>query len=60
LLKVVHSVGKKTLIFGNGGIAAITSHFSVDFAKNAVYDVSIIMNDLITCFSNDYGFERWM
>ena len=34
-LKDVHSAGKKTLIFGNGGSAAITSHFSVDLTKNA-------------------------
>ena len=27
--------GKKTLIFGNGGSAAIASHFSVDMTKNA-------------------------
>ena len=27
--------GKKTLIFGNGGSAAIASHFSVDITKNA-------------------------
>ena len=27
--------GKKTLIFGNGGSAAIASHFSVDLTKNA-------------------------
>ncbi len=30
LLKNVHSTGKKTLIFGNGGSAALASHFSVD------------------------------
>ena len=26
---------KKTMIFGNGGSAAIASHFSVDLTKNA-------------------------
>ena len=35
LLKAVHSDGKKTLIFGNGGSAAIASHFSVDLTKLA-------------------------
>jgi len=61
LLKNVNSVGKKTLIFGNGGSAAISSHFSVDLTKNAgLRCVNFNEADLITCFANDYGFERWV
>ena len=61
LLKVVHSDGKKTLIFGNGGSAAIASHFSVDLTKNAgLRCINCNEADLITCFANDYGFERWV
>ncbi len=61
LLKNVNSVGKKTLIFGNGGSAAIASHFSVDLTKNAgLRCVNFNEADLITCFANDYGFERWV
>ena len=61
LLKDVHSVGKKTLIFGNGGSAAISSHFSVDLTKNAgLRCVNFNEANLITCFANDYGFERWV
>ena len=61
LLKNVNAEGKKTLIFGNGGSAAISSHFSVDLTKNAgLRCVNFNEADLITCFSNDYGFERWM
>jgi len=53
--------GNKTLIFGNGGSAAIASHFSVDLTKNAkVRCVNFNESDLITCFSNDYGFENWI
>ena len=53
--------GKKTLIFGNGGSAAIASHFSVDLTKNAkVRCVNFNEADLLTCFSNDYGYERWV
>ena len=60
LLKNVHSAGKKTLIFGNGGSAAMASHFSVDLTKNAgLRCVNFNEADLITCFANDYGFERW-
>jgi len=53
--------GKKTLIFGNGGSAAIASHFSVDITKNAgVRCVNFNEPDLLTCFSNDYGYEKWV
>ena len=61
LLQMVHSAGKKILIFGNGGSAAIASHFSVDLTKNAkMRCVNFNEADLITCFSNDYGYERWV
>ena len=61
LLNEVHCDGKKTLIFGNGGSAAIASHFSVDLTKNAGIRCSNYNEaDLITCFSNDYGYEKWV
>ena len=51
----------KVLIFGNGGSAAIASHASVDLTKNAsVRSVNFNEADLITCFSNDYGFDKWV
>ena len=51
----------KVLIFGNGGSAAIASHVSVDLTKNAkLRTVNFNEADLITCFSNDYGYERWV
>ena len=51
----------KIMIFGNGGSAAIASHFSVDLTKNAkVRCVNFNESDLITCFSNDYGYENWV
>ena len=53
--------GGKILIFGNGGSAAIASHFSVDLTKNAkVRSVNFNEADLITCFANDFGFENWI
>ena len=61
LLKTVNSDGKKTLIFGNGGSAAIASHFSVDLTKNAgLRCVNYNEADLITCFANDYGYAHWV
>jgi len=51
----------KTMIFGNGGSAAIASHVSVDLTKNAnIRTVNFNEADLITCFSNDYGYARWI
>jgi len=61
LLREVHSQKKKVLIFGNGGSAAMASHFSVDLTKNAgLRCVNCNEADLITCFANDYGFEHWV
>ena len=52
---------KKIMIFGNGGSAAIASHFSVDLTKNAkIRCFNFNEADLITCFSNDYGYEKWV
>ena len=52
---------KKIMIFGNGGSASIASHFSVDLTKNAkIRCVNCNEADLITCFSNDYGYEHWI
>lgn len=52
---------KKIIIFGNGGSSSIGSHFSVDLTKNAkVRCLNLNEYNLITCFSNDYGFEKWI
>tara|TARA_B110000008_G_C16708125_1_gene459637 strand:- start:79 stop:645 length:567 start_codon:yes stop_codon:yes gene_type:complete len=60
LLLEVSKNNKKVLIFGNGGSAAIASHFSVDLTKNAkLRCVNFNEADLITCFANDYGFDHW-
>ena len=51
----------KILIFGNGGSASISNHFSLDLTKNAkVRCVNFNDSSLITCFANDYGFEHWI
>ena len=53
--------GNKLLIFGNGGSAAISSHFSVDMTKiGQIRTVNFNESDLLTCFSNDYGYENWV
>ncbi len=52
---------RKIIFVGNGGSASIAGHLTVDFT-NAVGIRSINFNDpgIITCFSNDYGYENWV
>ena len=58
ILKVSNN-GKKLIIAGNGGSAAMASHVSVDFTKAAgIKAINFNEADLLTCFANDYGFER--
>jgi D-sedoheptulose 7-phosphate isomerase len=51
--------GNKLIFIGNGGSAAIASHQAVDYWKNGGLE-AIAFNDasLLTCISNDFGYER--
>lgn len=52
---------KKVIIFGNGGSSAIASHFALDLTNvGNVRCVNFSDSALITCFSNDYGFDNWI
>ena len=60
-LEHIHQNGKKIMIMGNGGSAAMASHVAVDFSKNAkIRMVNFNEADLITCLANDYGYDNWM
>ena len=51
----------KVLLGGNGASAAIASHAAVDLTKQAgVRSLTLFDPPLITAFSNDYGYERWL
>jgi D-sedoheptulose 7-phosphate isomerase len=53
--------GKKVVVVGNGGSAAIASHVAVDLTKVLkIRTVNFNEADLITCFANDYGYENWV
>jgi len=53
--------GRKVIIVGNGGSAAIASHVAVDFTKVAkIRAINFNEADLITCFANDYGYDQWV
>jgi len=57
-LKKVKKTDKKVIFIGNGGSAGIASHQSIDYWKNGGIP-AICFNDpsLLTCLSNDYGYE---
>jgi len=50
----------KIILIGNGGSAAIASHVTIDLTKAAnVRSINFNEGSLLTCFSNDYGYEYW-
>ena len=58
-IKAASNAGNKLIIAGNGGSAAMASHVTVDFTKAAgIRAINFNEADLLTCFSNDYGFEQ--
>ena len=51
----------KLIFAGNGASASIASHAAVDFTKQAkVRATAFNDHNLITAFSNDYGYENWV
>ena len=60
LIKVTKLNSGKIIILGNGGSAAIASHVSIDLTKAAnIRSINFNEASLLTCFSNDYGYEHW-
>jgi len=57
-IKKVQETDNKLMFIGNGGSAAIASHQAIDFWKNGKVPATAF-NDvsLLTCLSNDYGYE---
>ena len=51
----------KVIIAGNGGSSSIASHLSIDLTKQAkIRTINFNESNLITCFSNDFGYENWL
>lgn len=61
LIVNTHSLDGKIIICGNGGSSATASHVSVDLNINCkVKTINFNEYNLITCFSNDFGYENWI
>lgn len=61
LIVATRGAGQKVIVVGNGGSAAIANHLSVDLTKAAgIRTVNFNDASLLTCFSNDYGYEHWV
>ena len=61
IIKQVKKNKKKVILVGNGGSAAMASHVSVDLTKMCkIRAINFNEADLLTCFSNDYGYENWV
>jgi D-sedoheptulose 7-phosphate isomerase len=57
----VKNENAKLIFAGNGASAAISAHAAVDFTKQAkVKGITFNEADLITCYSNDFGYDNWM
>jgi D-sedoheptulose 7-phosphate isomerase len=51
----------KMMFAGNGASASIASHGAVDFTKQGrVTSRDFNEPNLITCFSNDFGYDKWI
>lgn len=51
-------LGSSLIFIGNGGSAAIASHQVADFMKVGVRAFAPLDHSLLTCFSNDFGYEN--
>jgi D-sedoheptulose 7-phosphate isomerase len=61
LCQEIQRQDKKLMIAGNGASASIASHAATDFTKQAkVRAMAFNDHNLVTAFSNDYGYENWV
>ena len=58
-LQLTKKSGKRVFIIGNGGSAAVASHTVTDFLNKGKLSASTLHEPaLLTCMTNDYGYEE--
>lgn len=61
VVKLIKNSKKNNIyFFGNGGSSSISSHVSVDFLNIGYKSINFNDHNLITCLSNDFGYENWI
>lgn len=63
IITMLMNIGKanKVMLAGNGASASISSHLSIDLTKAAgIKAINFNEANLLTCFSNDYGYKNWI
>ena len=63
IVKIIKEIKKnnKIILVGNGGSAAMASHVRFDLTKMCkIRAINFNEADLLTCFSNDFGYENWV
>jgi len=58
ILKKTKESENKVFFIGNGASAALSSHHSADYSKEGIPSLCFSDPSLLTCMSNDYGYER--
>jgi D-sedoheptulose 7-phosphate isomerase len=59
VIKKTKVSGRKIILIGNGGSAAIAEHMAIDLTKNAgLRAITISGSPQLTTFANDYGYEK--
>lgn len=57
MIAALMTEGRKVMLIGNGGSAAIASHIAIDFWKNGgIRSVAFNDSSLLTCIGNDFGY----
>jgi len=61
LLTTVKNLDSKIILAGNGGSLSIAGHVSIDLINAAkIKAINLSDPNMITCFSNDYGYQNWV
>ena len=61
MLKSLRDQSQNLFLIGNGGSAGVVSHILTDFINIDMLNARTLHEpSLISCMSNDYGYENWM